>query len=160
LVGLLGRGISPTQGLYLHRTAQHRKTRTHIHASSGIRARDPSVPTVEDSTCLRQRGHWVRPWNPLLFLKGRKILSFCSKVRLVGKPRELRINLDPQSLHPLSQPSLLSWDWARWFDVKSRRLSSSHFTTGGRSVGQSVRLDVLTCCQTVTNLVVMGRPLW
>jgi len=24
LVGLLGRGISPTQGLYLHRTTQHR----------------------------------------------------------------------------------------------------------------------------------------
>jgi len=25
LVGLLGRGFSPTQGLYLHRTTQHRK---------------------------------------------------------------------------------------------------------------------------------------
>jgi hypothetical protein len=34
---LLGRGISPSQGRYLHRRAQHRKTRTHIHASSGIR---------------------------------------------------------------------------------------------------------------------------
>jgi hypothetical protein len=34
MVGLLGRGISPTQGLYLHRTTQHRKTRTHIHAPS------------------------------------------------------------------------------------------------------------------------------
>jgi hypothetical protein len=29
LVGLLGRGISPTQGLYLHRITKHRKTRTH-----------------------------------------------------------------------------------------------------------------------------------
>jgi hypothetical protein len=28
MVGLLGRVISPSQGLYLHRTAQHRKTRT------------------------------------------------------------------------------------------------------------------------------------
>jgi hypothetical protein len=36
LVGLLGRVISSTQGLYLHRTAQHRKTRTNIHALSGI----------------------------------------------------------------------------------------------------------------------------
>jgi hypothetical protein len=60
LVGLLGRGISPTQGLYLHRTTQHRKKRTHIHASSGIRTLDPIVRAVEDSTCLRPRGHWDR----------------------------------------------------------------------------------------------------
>jgi len=36
LAGLLGREISLSQGHYLHRTAQHRKTQTHIHASSGI----------------------------------------------------------------------------------------------------------------------------
>jgi hypothetical protein len=63
LVGLLGRGISPTQGLYLHRTTQHRKKKNadiHIHASSGIRTHDPSVQAVEDSTCLRQRDHWSR----------------------------------------------------------------------------------------------------
>jgi len=59
-VGLLGRGISPSQGHYLHRTAQQRKTRTHIHASSGIRTHDPSVRAVEDRTCLRPRGHWDR----------------------------------------------------------------------------------------------------
>jgi hypothetical protein len=41
MVGLLGRVISPSQGLYLHRT-QHRKTRTNIHALSGIRTHDPS----------------------------------------------------------------------------------------------------------------------
>jgi hypothetical protein len=58
LVGLLGRGISPTQGLYLHRTTQHRKTRTHIHSSIRIRTRDPSVRAAEDSTCLRPLGHW------------------------------------------------------------------------------------------------------
>jgi hypothetical protein len=39
-VGLLGREISPSQGLYLHRTTQHRKTRTNIHALSGIRTHD------------------------------------------------------------------------------------------------------------------------
>jgi energy-coupling factor transporter transmembrane protein EcfT len=32
----------------------HRKTRTHIHASSGIRTHDPSVLAVEDSTCLNR----------------------------------------------------------------------------------------------------------
>jgi len=55
LVGLLGRGINPTQGLYLHRTTQHRKTRTHIHAPSSVRTCDPNVRAAEDSTCLRQR---------------------------------------------------------------------------------------------------------
>jgi len=61
LVGLLGREISPTQGLYLHVTTQHRKTRTYIHAPSGIRTRDPIFRAVEDSTCLRPRGRWDRP---------------------------------------------------------------------------------------------------
>jgi hypothetical protein len=60
LVGLFGRGINPSQGHYLHRTAQHRKTRTHIHASSGFRTQDPSVRAVEDRTCLRPRGHCDR----------------------------------------------------------------------------------------------------
>jgi hypothetical protein len=39
--GLLGRVISSSQGLYLHRTTQHRKTKTNIHALIGIRTRDP-----------------------------------------------------------------------------------------------------------------------
>jgi hypothetical protein len=52
LVGLLGRGIAPTQGLYLHRTTQHRKTRTHIHASSGIRTHHPSFRALGASDCL------------------------------------------------------------------------------------------------------------
>jgi hypothetical protein len=29
------------KGLYLHRTTQHRNTKTNIHASSGIRTHDP-----------------------------------------------------------------------------------------------------------------------
>jgi hypothetical protein len=41
-VGLLGRVISPWQGLYLHRTTQHRKTRANINALSGIRTHDLS----------------------------------------------------------------------------------------------------------------------
>jgi hypothetical protein len=42
MVGLLGRVISPSQGLYLHRKTQHRKTWTNIHALSGIRTHNPS----------------------------------------------------------------------------------------------------------------------
>jgi len=60
LVGLLGRGISLTLGLYLDRTTQHRKTRTLIHALSGSRTHDPSVRTVEDSAWLRPHNHWDR----------------------------------------------------------------------------------------------------
>jgi hypothetical protein len=60
LVGLLGEGISPAQGLYLHRTTQHRNTQTNNHAPSRIRTCDPNVRAAEDSTCLRPRGHWDR----------------------------------------------------------------------------------------------------
>jgi hypothetical protein len=42
MVGLLGRVISPSQDLYLHRTTKHRKTRTNIHALRGVRTHDPS----------------------------------------------------------------------------------------------------------------------
>jgi hypothetical protein len=60
LIGLLVWEISPSQGLYLPRTAQHRKMRTHIHGSSGIQTHDPSVRVVDVSTCLRPRGYWER----------------------------------------------------------------------------------------------------
>jgi hypothetical protein len=35
------------QGLYLHRTAQHRKTRKNIHALNGIRTHDPSIQAAK-----------------------------------------------------------------------------------------------------------------
>jgi hypothetical protein len=57
LVGHLGRGISPVQGLYLHRTTQHRKMQTNIHALSRIRTCDLNVQVAEDGTCLRLHGH-------------------------------------------------------------------------------------------------------
>jgi hypothetical protein len=37
----------PSQGLYLHRTAQHKKTRINIHALSGIRTHHPSIRPVK-----------------------------------------------------------------------------------------------------------------
>jgi hypothetical protein len=60
LVGLLGGGSVQRQGLYLHRTTQHRKTQTHIHAPSRIQTCDPSVRAAENSTCLRPLCHWDR----------------------------------------------------------------------------------------------------
>jgi hypothetical protein len=52
-IGLLGRGISRSQGLYLH-AEQHKhriNTHTNIHAWSGIRNHDPSVRAGEDCLC-------------------------------------------------------------------------------------------------------------
>jgi hypothetical protein len=46
LVKLLGRVTSLSQVIYLHVTAQHRKTRTNTHALSGIRTHDPSFRVV------------------------------------------------------------------------------------------------------------------
>jgi hypothetical protein len=42
-VGLLGGGISPSQGRYLHTGQQKQNKRTDIHVSNGIRTHDPSV---------------------------------------------------------------------------------------------------------------------
>jgi hypothetical protein len=53
LVGPLGRGIGPTQGLYLHKTTKTQKIADiHIHATSGIQTHDPSVRAAEDSTAI------------------------------------------------------------------------------------------------------------
>jgi hypothetical protein len=53
MVGLLGRVISPSQGLYIHRITQHRKTRTNIHALSGIRTHVPSNQPAKTHTSDR-----------------------------------------------------------------------------------------------------------
>jgi hypothetical protein len=52
-VGLLGRGISPSQGSYLHTN----RINTNIHTLSGIRTHDLSVRSGEDISCLRPRDH-------------------------------------------------------------------------------------------------------
>jgi hypothetical protein len=65
-VGLLKRGSSPSQGLYLHRIDAHN---TDIHALGGIRTYDPRVRASEDSSCFRPRGHnytiykWQMTWK-------------------------------------------------------------------------------------------------
>jgi hypothetical protein len=63
-VGLLGRVIGSSQGLYLNTGQQeHRKTHTHtpnIHALSGIRTHDHGLRASEDSSCLRPLGYCDR----------------------------------------------------------------------------------------------------
>jgi hypothetical protein len=64
MVGLLGRVISLSQGLYLHRTTQHRKTRTNIYALSGIQTHSPvykqSRPAPQTARPLDRHAlnHW------------------------------------------------------------------------------------------------------
>jgi hypothetical protein len=54
-VGLLGRVISSSQGLYLHMTTQQRQIRTNIHALSGIWTSDPVYE------CSRPAPQTMRP---------------------------------------------------------------------------------------------------
>jgi hypothetical protein len=53
LVGLFGWGIGSKQGIYLHRTTQHRKMWTNICASSGIQTHDSNAGAVQNHACLR-----------------------------------------------------------------------------------------------------------
>jgi hypothetical protein len=61
-VGLLGRGISRSQGRYLHAEQhKHRKiTHTNIQPWNGIRTHDPVVRAGEDVPCLRPRARCDR----------------------------------------------------------------------------------------------------
>jgi hypothetical protein len=71
-VGLIGQGISPSQGLYLHRTTQHRKTRTDIHALSGIRTHDSSIRAIKthapDRAATVTGPSYHNPNNNVLYL--------------------------------------------------------------------------------------------
>jgi hypothetical protein len=62
-VGLLGWGMSPSQGRYLH-AEEHKNTikeHTDINALNGILTQDPSVWADEDSSCFfRPYGHCDR----------------------------------------------------------------------------------------------------
>jgi hypothetical protein len=66
-VGLLGRGISPTQGWYLHGTTQTEQKQTDIRASRGIRTHDPSIWDGEDISYLKPRGHCLELFVYLRF---------------------------------------------------------------------------------------------
>jgi hypothetical protein len=70
-LGLLGRGISASQGRYLH-TGQHKHD---IHASSGIRTHDPSVRMGEEGSCLRPRNHCDRLYGLSTYTKPMRIIQ-------------------------------------------------------------------------------------
>jgi hypothetical protein len=69
MVGLLGRVISSSQGLYLHRTTQHRKARDKhscLERDSNPRSQQP---TGQDP-CLRPHGHCDRHFSIINIEKG------------------------------------------------------------------------------------------
>jgi hypothetical protein len=59
MVGLLGGVISPSQGLYLHRTTQHRKTRDKHPCLGRVSNPRSQQPTGQDPR-LRPHGHCDR----------------------------------------------------------------------------------------------------
>jgi hypothetical protein len=62
-VGYLGRGMSPSQGLYLNTEEDKQRTNAHnkdIHVLSGIQTHDPSVRASEDSSFFRRHSHCDR----------------------------------------------------------------------------------------------------
>jgi hypothetical protein len=63
--------ISPSQGLYLHRTTQHRKTWTNIHALSGIRTHDPSNQPAKThaSDCTATVTGKTKYHSPTIYIK-------------------------------------------------------------------------------------------
>jgi hypothetical protein len=67
MVGLLGRVISPSQGLYIHRTTQHRRTRDKHPCLSGIRTHDlsnhPAKTHASDRTAIVTGKLYVIKWK-------------------------------------------------------------------------------------------------
>jgi hypothetical protein len=69
-VGLLGRGMSPSQGRYLYRATQTQNiNHTDVHVSSGIWTHDPSLRAGEDGSCLRPRSHCDGHVGPMVNYK-------------------------------------------------------------------------------------------
>jgi hypothetical protein len=94
--GLLGRGISPSQGLYLH-TEQHKNRinahNTDICALSGTGTLDRNVRASEDISCLRPRGHCDRPLTSSLSLNSYKLSFPVVGLKMSSVPSlELKIN--------------------------------------------------------------------
>jgi hypothetical protein len=116
MVGLLGWVISPSQGLYLHRTTRHRKTQTNIHALSGIQTHDPSNQPAKTHASERTAtvtGSWnLYQWifEILTVVKMTMLFSWTvTQCELVDRYQRFG---DTYSLH------LQGWRWGQYVPLK------------------------------------------
>jgi hypothetical protein len=82
-VGPLGRGISPSQGIYLYIEQHKHRINAHnmdINAFSGIRTHGPSVRASEDSSCLRKRGHCDRLLSDFNDINSKLKFTICKQI--------------------------------------------------------------------------------
>jgi hypothetical protein len=121
-----------------HRTPQQRKTRTHVHASSGIRTRDPTVWLVQDHihlTHLRPRGQWGRRYSILLKFKH---FSAVAKKRLFPDVRThyhtmMTCGRVEIQLHGFLTSALDGGEWSAsrpYRFIPGERATNAHWTGG------------------------------
>jgi hypothetical protein len=138
-VGLLWRGISPSQGRYLH-TGQHKQwiKFTHIQASSGIRTQDPSVRGGEDGSCLRPR---ATQWSATVDQNGPNYLN-ASKDQASQRPEkqektaslrkrdkqavEVHRDVRRRGSHIFLTQSTHKWWWG-YKSLHPRKIPGTHF---------------------------------
>jgi hypothetical protein len=112
LVGLLGRGISPSEDLNLHRTTQHRKTRTIMHSLSGIRTHDPSIQAAKtdalDRACAvvgqREGGAHMKYSVFGLEVSINRRFSFQNEKRLLQRNGHIACTKAPSYIYRHSRP--------------------------------------------------------
>jgi hypothetical protein len=108
-VGLFGRGISQSQGRYLHTEQQKHRINAHTdtHALSGIPTHDPSVRENEDSPCLRPSGHCDRHFNVYAIYFSHRHTCYMASISypsLFDHPINVMENANYESLHNVILP--------------------------------------------------------
>jgi hypothetical protein len=122
MVGLLGRVINPSQGLCLHRTTQYRKTRTNIHALSGIRTHNPSnqqakIHTSDCTATVTGIIPYTRQKSSYIYLRTWSVFRFVCIWRNTRKS---------YVMHLLMQTANRSYYWQT---NMNKKLSSTLFST-------------------------------
>jgi hypothetical protein len=161
MVGLLGRVISASQGLYLHRTTQHRKTRTNIHALNGIRTHDPSNQPAKthssDRTAAATGGRKFTSGYFFLAFNLSSILRFFFSLYI----SILKFYLHYSSLFQISITIIIIisdhiFERSKiWFFVPQRLIVGSNPT---RVMDVHPHVSVLCCSVSVWNLGRAGAP--
>jgi hypothetical protein len=128
MVGLLGRVISPSQGLYLHRTTQHRKTRDKhpcLKRDSNPRSQQP----IGQDPRLRPHGH-------LLLLPSPNIIGYKSLFCVVS----LLLFSSVKDLYPSLPPiGIKNNPWCNHSKTLCRPAPLHYYPSCGLNIGLSAR---------------------